>query len=57
MTTSDDKLENGYDAMHAEDVDEKSPPVALNNESGDELIPRPSSDPRDPLVSPVLYLT
>lgn len=51
MPSSDEKLENGYDAMHAKDIDQKAPPVGLNSESGDELIPQPSSDPRDPLVS------
>lgn len=36
--------------MHAEDVERKPSSVARNSKTGDELIPQPSSDPRDPLV-------
>lgn len=50
MTPTDEKLENGYDASHTEEIEQKAPPVAIKNQDGDELIPQPSSDPRDPLV-------
>lgn len=51
MPSSIEKLENGFEAIQTEDIDHKTPPVAINTKNGDELIPQPSSDPRDPLVS------
>lgn len=50
MPPTDEKPVNGFDSIHTEDIEKKAPPVAIKNEDGDELVPQPSSDPRDPLV-------
>lgn len=50
MNSSDEKVEKGYNATHTDDVDQKPLSAAVNTKTGDQLLPEPSSDPRDPLV-------